>query len=242
MYTSSVWLRVIKQRVLQQKEKYFYSRAATVGNNIQSPAWPQHWIKFFYRLDLDEARELYLIWILLIKLKVCRQSNTQRAVCNSWRIMEKIFRVLFCAASERRWHHPHHQPRVQRPTLEFGANCEPANCTPPTVARQVSFKSRKLNENPENERADRLNGYKKLFSSNGISVMRKPFGSHIDERETSCENISTILFQFFELSREREVFSMKPHVKFQLISDSCSVNGPEAVPIHNHQLPLAFIW
>lgn len=202
MYTSSVWLRVIKQRVLQQKEKYFYSQAATVGNNIQSAAWPQHWIKFFYRLDSDEARELYLIWILLIKLKVCRQRNTQRAACNSWRIMEKIFRVLLCAASERRWHHPHHKPRVQRPTFEFRTNCEPANCTPPTVARQVSFKSRKLNENPENEHEDRLNGYKKLFSSNGISVMRKPFGSHNDEGKTSCENISTILFQFFELSGE----------------------------------------
>lgn len=77
MYTSSVWLRVIKrQRVLQQKEKYFYSQAATVGSNIQSVAWPQHWIKFFYRLDSDEARELYLIWILLIKLKVSVDKET----------------------------------------------------------------------------------------------------------------------------------------------------------------------
>lgn len=180
MYTSSVWLRVIKrQRVLQQKEKYFYSQAATVGSNIQSAAWPQHWIKFFYRLDSDEARELYLIWILLIKLKVCRQRNTQRAACNSCRIMEEIFCVLIRATSERRWHHPHHQRRVQRPTLGFRANCELANWSSPTVARQkFRLRARKLNENPENEHADRLNGNKKLFSSNGISVTRKPFGSH----------------------------------------------------------------
>lgn len=197
MYTSSVWLRVIKQqRVLQQKEKYFYSQAATVGSNIQSAAWPQHWIKFFYRLDSDEARELYLIWILLIKLKVCRQRNTQRAACNSCRIMEEIFRVLVCAAFERRWHHPHHKLRVQRPTLGFRANCELANWSPPTVARQVSFKSRKLNENPENKHADRLNGYKKLFSSNGISVTRKPFGSHNDER---CEDLRKYFHDFISV-------------------------------------------
>lgn len=70
---------------------------------------------------------------------------------------------------------------------------------PRSRRQEFRLRARKLNENPENEHADRLNGNKKLFSSNGISVTRKPFGSHNDERWQSCENTSTILFQFFEL-------------------------------------------